>query len=99
MTTAPALWAPLNEEEDEIQRAVAMSLAETDDPSPAAVAGATGATAAAQHTPATGPELTPSSAEDSAPVATAGANTAAAGQEGTALTPEELRAARLARFG
>lgn len=91
-STDPAPSAPQKEEEDEVQRAIAMSLAETNDPPPTAVAHAT---ATAQNTAVTGPEST-TPVEDSGPAAT---GTAAAVQDWTTLTTEELRAARLARFG
>lgn len=73
-----------------------MSLAESREPPPAAVAGAP---ATAQGTSASHAESTMSADDSSAAPTVPATGTAAAGQDWTALTPEELRAARLARFG
>ena len=94
----PTHGVPQVEEEDEIQQAIAMSLADTTNDSPPA--------AAAAPAPFTTPDMSanhPESAtpaEDSSNVAPTGAptGTTAAGQDWTALSPGELRAARLARF-
>ena len=72
-----------------------MSLADTSDPPPGA---ATSASAATQDIPPNHPDST-GPAEDSGSVAVGAATGTAVGQDWTALTPDELRAARLARFG
>ena len=71
-----------------------MSLTDASDLPP----GAADASTTTQDTPPNHPDST-GPAEDSGSVTTGAATGTAVGQDWTALTPEELRAARLARFG